>query len=538
MSRDWEEADEWLEDADPKAWSVSLSFWRPLQLTDDEMEVFFHKYDGKWSEQTKAAIQRHKAVGLDLNQNWALIDRLWSCPVCKRQKADIFRVSSRGILLANLEEHHDHLRDFVNRRAREIWGTEWPRNAPIGTAHILDHLENVVSSFSHELVCWDCNSADGAIKAQSRGKIHDYFSFSPKEIAEFITVRTNAPHQIDFAKAEESWARLRPSFQARLDLIDNVLSLVQTGAISYDRGSPWYRVTQRKFEPQSQLYHAFLYATDKDERRQELLRVLNEFTARSVQKDSATLVPKTIKNAKSVQTPTQQEYDEYCDPVSSRTWREVSEDWACPVCGRNKREIVRKSKSGKWSGGVREHFQPVLEIDATALSARRRLLPGFRNTLVMRDSEVILICSGCQDVATQLKQRRRDIADQFLYVDDLRACLKEIAPHAPHDVDWDEAIKRVQANVAVGSAWDAYNRHVRMLSECREEYRYQTETLKVDHDKAVREVAGLVMFDARVDEVDEAIELAEWILTEATQRAAELESVRDNYRSRTTNSTD
>jgi hypothetical protein len=51
-------------------------------------------------------------------QSWALVPQNWSCPICRRSKVDIFRLSSRGILLANLEGHHDHLRDYVGRRAR------------------------------------------------------------------------------------------------------------------------------------------------------------------------------------------------------------------------------------------------------------------------------------------------------------------------------------------------------------------------------------------------------------------------------------
>ena len=94
-----------------KAWFVELLFWRPSALNDQEMAMFFPKRDGKWSIQTKEAIKKFGAKGLDLNQNWALVSQNWCCPACKRSKVEIFRLSNRNILLAKLEEHHDHVRE-------------------------------------------------------------------------------------------------------------------------------------------------------------------------------------------------------------------------------------------------------------------------------------------------------------------------------------------------------------------------------------------------------------------------------------------
>jgi hypothetical protein len=182
---------------------------------------------------------------------------------------------------------------------------------------------------------------------------------------------------------------------------------------------------------------------------------------------------------------------------------------------------MRWSSANKWSGGLREHYQPIAETDPLALWARRGLLPGFRNVFVMRNSEVILICSGCQEVATQLKARRQDIPDQFLYIDDFRDCLIKVEPHAPHVVDWEEVTNRVLKNTAVGSAWDAYTRYVGMASEYREQYRRKVHDLAYSHEKAVQTLSEDVMFDANIDDQGEATALTTWMLQDAEKRAQE-----------------
>ena len=59
-------------DPDAKEWFASLLFWRPSRLSDEEMQLHFGRWDGRWSDQTKRAAQRLEAKGLDLNENWAL----------------------------------------------------------------------------------------------------------------------------------------------------------------------------------------------------------------------------------------------------------------------------------------------------------------------------------------------------------------------------------------------------------------------------------------------------------------------------------
>ena len=144
------------------AWFANLLFWRPSRLSDEQMQLHFGDCDGCWSAQTKDALQRFKAKGLDLNENWALSAPGWSCPACQRSKEAIFRLSKRGILLAKLELHHDHLRDVIFHRVRELHGPNWSETILKTSIILLDHIRDLTSRFELCLLCSECNTADGS----------------------------------------------------------------------------------------------------------------------------------------------------------------------------------------------------------------------------------------------------------------------------------------------------------------------------------------------------------------------------------------
>ena len=100
--------------------------------------------------------------------------------------------------------------------------------------------------------------------------------------------------------------------------------------------------------------------------------------------------------------PTDDEYAAYVDPVSGKRWQATPEDWACPVCERRKRQILRKSKGGKWTGGVRSHVECTLETDTLAVSNRRRLFPDFPNDLFVKDETALTLCSDCAGIGARL----------------------------------------------------------------------------------------------------------------------------------------
>ncbi|WP_346294834.1 hypothetical protein LRC39_15170 [Rhodopseudomonas sp. P1] len=516
-----------FEPYDPRRWSVNLSFWRPSQLSDAEMQAFFVDRDGRWSAQTKAAIERFNAKGLDLNQSWALVEQRWLCPVCQRFKADIFRVSSRGILLANLEEHHDHFRDYVGSRGRELFGERWVLDLPSSGATMVDTLESLVSTFPRELVCSECNAADGKAKLALKDMVPPYFSFAPTEIRGFIQPSPNADHKVDLKKAEAIWRQLEPSLKARVDLVDNALHMIQSGALHRERGTSSLDRAWRRFEPQLQLYAEFLNASNRDGRGRELNQATTEFLARSVQKDSNILAPRTQPKRAKVQEPSDEEYSTYNDPVSPKRWQNTNEEWFCPVCKRRKRQIVRKSGSGKWAGGIRDLYEAVEETSQEGRRFRRMTLPRFSHAFIMREARNVQICSDCAEIIPQLKARRRDLTDVSLTCLDLLACIQSLAPHASHVVDWDEAGNRASANRQIAPAWDAYFKHRALASRIQNLYK---RFLRFENEaSAIREVTEEVMYVAEIDELDEASILARWLLDEAARFDQEEENNKREY---------
>ena len=193
-------------DADGNAWFANLLFWRPARLLDDMMQVHFHEWDGRWSKQTKGALQRFGVKGVDLNENWALCPPYWSCPACRRSKEEIFRLSKRGILLAKLELHHDHMPDRISHRARELFGMDWLEKLPKSSIIIQDYIRGLTSRFDNCLLCSECNAADGKVKARFPFPTSILrFSFTAEEIGEFVRASAGQDHEISYEKARSIW---------------------------------------------------------------------------------------------------------------------------------------------------------------------------------------------------------------------------------------------------------------------------------------------------------------------------------------------
>ncbi|HCA5188310.1 TPA: hypothetical protein MW240_000154 [Acinetobacter baumannii] len=71
-----------------------------------------------------------------------------------------------------------------------------------------------LSAYDNTVVCFDCNKADA--DAKKIVKAHKYFSFSPREIAEFVKPTPNQEHEIDPLLAQPLWERAKPIFEMRM----------------------------------------------------------------------------------------------------------------------------------------------------------------------------------------------------------------------------------------------------------------------------------------------------------------------------------
>jgi hypothetical protein len=252
------------------------------------------------------------------------------------------------------------------------------------------------------LLCSECNAADGSVKARFRTEIDLRFSFTAQEIRVFVRARAGQDHEIDHVKALGIWEAEKGNFWARIALIDQLLAHLVSGRLGRDpQAMSSARGVTSALDSTSLLTRSFHRATKDTERAGLLWSFRDEFLARSTQRDSAKLPPADGRG-KPVVPPTESEYAAYVDPVSGKRWRALSEEWSCPVCERGKRQILRKSKAGKWTGGIRHHLEFTLENDATAIDNRRRLFPDFRNDIFVKRATSVALCSDCSHIGTRL----------------------------------------------------------------------------------------------------------------------------------------
>lgn len=116
----------------------------------------------------------------------------WRCPICCRSKAEMARLDKNGNLLCAIPEHHDHFADEAYDRLGDMVDEG-------GQMKIV--IANSFARFRPVYVCNDCNVVDCNAKCSVGAP--SYFSFAPHEIACFIKVSPNQPHQLRPDAAQE-----------------------------------------------------------------------------------------------------------------------------------------------------------------------------------------------------------------------------------------------------------------------------------------------------------------------------------------------
>ena len=494
---------------DKSFWIAALAFHRPSKLSDEEMRFHFRRYDGKWSEQTQSAMSRFGARGLDLNDNWALTEQFWYCAGCGRSKNDCFRLSKRGILLAKLELHHDHMRDRLWPRADELLGLDWRERIP-GASEVMDIIRDLVSRFSVALICSECNAAEGKAK-KAIPDAHPRFTFTAQEIRQFVMARPGQEHEIDGAQASEIWQAQSNAFRMRLVLLDNLISEMGTGRLSHSKeGWPGRIPMSIRMDGSDVISDVFYDLVGwEDERRYLLSGLRDEFLARSVSVDSRRLASRVSKRASA--RPSDEEYAAYVDPVSTATWKATNEAWNCPCCGRGKRDIVRKGKKGRWSGGVRYVTVVIDETDPVTISRRRRLFPSFSNEAWIGDSYSVQVCSDCQAVQQSARQRDRSAPEGYLSLDAIRESIQKVTLNAPHEIDHETVTRHLRANLPYRSAYEAYTAFRSLVSRMKGIMDYRREQ-GIPREAVLTELQeGLL--ERGIESEEERAELVDWLLS-------------------------
>ena len=216
--------------------AVTFRFPILTSFDDADLDRHFPERDGAWSAATKAALARFKANRLDLDDNWASVPPDWECPSCGRGKAELFRSTGNGVLLALLVIHLVHLGDSLKARLREKIGSDWISRVAPGTAHFEKLGSQMLARFEPTIVCLDCNAADGTVKKRST-RIPREFSFRPSEIRQFVEPAANSEHVVDMTIALQIFEAERPDFERRQQLLDTIFAVIANGEMPQERGN-------------------------------------------------------------------------------------------------------------------------------------------------------------------------------------------------------------------------------------------------------------------------------------------------------------
>lgn len=119
----------------------------------------------------------------------------WRCPSCHRTRYELLRwtmlypnkPSRREGWAVGLHTHHDHQTDSYVTKP----GPGQPRR---------------LASFAPEIICEQCNSADGTVKR--RLGLPDYFTYSPVEIGQFVVPTPHGKHIIRYDVAQILFERV------------------------------------------------------------------------------------------------------------------------------------------------------------------------------------------------------------------------------------------------------------------------------------------------------------------------------------------
>lgn len=416
-------------------------------MSDDELANFLRMRDGRWSQQTKSLLARFGTNKLNLNRGWAGLWQGWSCPCCERSKPQIARLNSSGVLLCQVELHHDHVGDWAEREFTE----RNPRTDDGQTNRQIDCFKDamleLVLRFGRTPLCIDCNLVEGRVKKDLGPSVPRDFSFSPAEIAQFIFVRDNKIHEFDLGKAKEIWGAVKADVEDRMDFARRMTLRFANGKNRRQHGG----------QPSPEFYidsSAILWRVLSDNTNVvRLSGVAQKAVARSTARDAVgrSANPKPRAPGK---PPTDEEYEAIgLQNTDQKHWGRFGDDWTCDCCSRSKRAICRKSNSGKWTARI--HVIRDWELDAPISDLMQS--DEVENFYVF-DHVPAFVCQDCRNVVAEMQRRDDELGEYSVTLPDVRSAIVAITPNAMHDVDFDHLIERAHENSGLEEAIGRYHK--------------------------------------------------------------------------------
>lgn len=466
---------------------------------DETLERFLPSFDGRWSRQTKDILKSLGAKRLELNANWASTPTDWTCPVCRRWKSEIARLTPTGVLLCQLDRHHDHLGD---EGARILWRGQ---QKPADRAR-QDALHSTVQAcmalgerFHQTLVCNDCNAADGAAKLALAGVVHPHFSFAPSEIARFIRIAPNRSHEVDPEAARAVWLEVADDVSDRLAFMEVMARRIAEGRHGREgSGYTPHRQAVLLTDVLSAVGHA----------RSTIEWLAGAVEKRSIQRDGFASAAKK-PSRKAVPVPTPGDLTRFTASLGARDfWHAPPEDWRCAACERSRFEMLRQSpKSGLWTAGAhrRRVFAPEARHDALW-----RRNGWYDSGLTYGDHDVVWICKDCRQIITDTKHTGQHLIDDCLSVADVRGLLISARPHERPEYDRPAAARRAVENFEVMAAIEAYDDHRR---RCLGLYYNRKQLLRSNRASDVDQYLLEFVQDYHIEEGQRSDQLA-WLIAE------------------------
>ncbi|WP_210515220.1 hypothetical protein [Pantoea ananatis] len=378
--------------------------WEEFKLSISNIDL--NGIDSEYTFSTRNLVAHFKAQGAHLNKWWVMTPVDWICPCCKRRKSEIVRLNKHNYLTCQLHEHHDHMKEVVKSIFEDL--------STKRDAIVADELSEkfaikasfALSAYDNTIICFDCNKADA--DAKRLVKCHKFFSFSPKEISEFVCASPNSEHRIDSDKAVEVWQRVEPIFLMRLKLAQQLAEIASEKKDWYQPSARTAKQTERvakwflkfngiskftEFEPEKLLYNTEPFRGEKNSWRIK-------------------------KVAMSTKTPTDNDIA-HLSAVRGRYWNKYDQEWTCPCCFRNKRSCVRSSKKNQW----------VMEI---------KKVPLFYQGNINGKINEVAMCMDCVDSAINLGREVSKMLSLVLEFPSSVVTLQELSqviiarPHSKH----------------------------------------------------------------------------------------------------------
>lgn len=299
--------------------------------------------DGVISPVSRAIANRLGTTQFDMNSWWVETPTYWECPACGRSKLEIARLNTNGEIMCHLVEHHDHMKDVLKRRFREISINREEVIADAQAEGFAKRSSMMISAFENTIVCVDCNNADAMAKKVA--KAHRDFSFSPQELRQIVKPASNRSHEIDGEAAITIWIERERTFELRLRIADRIAEIAANNEHWFQPGV-WGSTPESVSRSATHVISNWgAYGV-----QQELKGPRKSKPSRSISAWRLTQYPDIKK------TPTRNEIEHAGLVENPRFWAEINEEWKCPGCQRKKRELVRKNKDGEWSFPVGKRF--------------------------------------------------------------------------------------------------------------------------------------------------------------------------------------